>query len=292
MNPRLARGVRVRPDPRDGIPVLLSPERGLRLSPTAAAVLALCDGEHNLVAISRALAQRYSAADPERIDSDVRLLLQELHAKGLVEGVPLPAPREPLSHTPHQSADAENGSLPVPFTSDAVPALETPYTLVAEVTHRCALACPYCSNPLALVRRADELTTDEWLRVVDDAATLGVMQMHLTGGEPLARSDLEVIAARGRERDLYVNLVTSGVPLDRERLERLAPSLDHVQLSVQDADPAESDRLAGHVSFEQKMRVASWVKSLGLPLTVNVVLHRGNADRASEMIAMAERLGA
>jgi pyrroloquinoline quinone biosynthesis protein E len=118
------------------------------------------------------------------------------------------------------------------------------------------------------------------------------MQMHLTGGEPLARSDLEVIARRAHEKKLYVSLVTSGVPLDQARLARLAPSLDHVQLSVQDADAASSDRIAGLASHEQKMRVASWVKGLGLPLTVNVVLHRANLDRVEAVVAMAERLGA
>ncbi len=167
-----------------------------------------------------------------------------------------------------------------------------PYTLVAELTHRCALACPYCSNPRSLVRGSEELTTEEWLAVVDDAAALGVMQVHLSGGEPLARPDLEAIAARARARDLYVSLVTSGVPLERERLARLAPSLDHVQLSVQDVERAASDRIAGFAGFDAKMRVAGWVKELGLPLTLNVVLHRENIDRVDAIVAMAERLGA
>src|SRR6185437_15541268 len=167
-----------------------------------------------------------------------------------------------------------------------------PYTLVAELTHRCPLACPYCSNPRKLVRGPDELATEQWLSVIDDAADLGAMQVHLSGGEPLARPDLEAIAARARARDLYVSLVTSGVPLDRARLARLAPSLDHVQLSVQDAEAASSDRIAGLTAFEAKMRVAGWVKELGLPLTLNVVLHRENIDGVDRVVAMAERLGA
>jgi pyrroloquinoline quinone biosynthesis protein E len=170
--------------------------------------------------------------------------------------------------------------------------VDAPYTLVAEVTHRCPLACPYCSNPLSLVKGGEELSTEGWLSVVDGAAALGVMQIHLSGGEPLARADLEVIARRAHDRDLYVSLVTSGVPLERSRLERLAPSLDHVQLSVQDVDAAASDRLAGFAAFDAKMRVAGWVKGLGLPLTLNVVLHRENIDRVDRVVAMAERLGA
>ena len=280
MKPRLAAGVRVRPDPRDGVPVLLSPERGLRLSETAAAVVQLCDGTRTLDAMVDVLAARYAQADRARIRSDVVTLLSDLRGRGLVDGV------EATGQAATSSAQPLSSPGPSPSSEYA------PYTLVAELTHRCPLACPYCSNPQELVRGNDELTTDEWLRVLDDAASLGVMQMHLTGGEPLARADLESIAAGARERDFYVNLVTSGVPLERKRLNRLAPSLDHVQLSIQDADPVESDRTAGFEAFQQKMHVAGWVKELGLPLTVNVVLHRNNLDRVDEIIAMADRLRA
>jgi pyrroloquinoline quinone biosynthesis protein E len=283
VKPRLAPGVRVRPDPRDGAPVLLSPERGLRLSPTAGAIVALCDGEHDLDAIASTLAAQYRT-DRGRIDADVRVLLRELRARGAVEGVD-----ELASDSAAPRAIAPS---PVEDASVRVAPSGAPYTLVAELTHRCALACPYCSNPRSLVRGQDELSTAEWLGVIDDAADLGVMQVHLSGGEPLARADLEPIAARARERDLYVSLVTSGVPLERGRLEKLAPYLDHVQLSVQDSQKADSDRIAGFAGFDQKMRVAVWVKELGLPLTLNVVLHRENVDRAEAIVAMAERLGA
>ena len=279
MRPRLAHGVRVRPDPRDGASVLLSPERGLRLSPTAAATIALCDGTREVDAVVDALLARFATADRARVDADVRAMLRDLGARGLMVGFDRAAPR----------AVREDGAADAAVGDAAGGA---PYTLVAELTHRCALACPYCSNPRELVRGADELTTEAWLHVIDDAAALGVMQMHLTGGEPLARADLEALAARGRARDLYVSLVTSGVPLDRARLEALAPSLDHVQLSVQAADEISSDRIADFAGWAQKMRVARWVKDLGLPLTVNVVLHRDNVDRVGEVVAMAERLGA
>jgi PqqA peptide cyclase len=279
VKPRLARGVRVRLDPRDAVPVLLSPERGLRLSETAAAVVDLCDGVRTIDEIVNELADRYAHSDRARIRSDVVALLLDLRGRRVIDGI------EPM-----QPAE---GSFPKPSPSELSPGAEsTPYTLVAELTHRCPLACPYCSNPRELVRGHDELTTDEWLRVLDDAASLGIMQMHLSGGEPLARADVELIAARAKERDFYVNLVTSGVPLQRSRLERLAPSLDHIQLSVQDADAAASDRIAGCKAFEQKMQVAAWVKELGLPLTLNVVLHRENLDRVDDIIALAEGIGA
>ena len=302
MKPRLSRGVRLRPDPRDGTPVLLSPERGLRLSATAAAVVGLCDGARDVEAIVGELAARYAAARPDdraRIDGDVRKLLEDLRGRGLIEApARVDGARVDAKASPSVDAKASPSDEVRPLREPADDPRSAaapdgaPYTLVAELTHRCALACPYCSNPRALVRGPEELTTAEWLGVIDDAAALGVMQIHLSGGEPLARTDLETLAARTRARDLYVSLVTSGVPLERDRLERLAPSLDHVQLSVQDARADASDRIAGITAFDQKMRVAAWVKELGLPLTLNVVLHRENIERVDEIVALAERLGA
>jgi PqqA peptide cyclase len=277
MKPRLSRQARIQLDPRDGRPVLLSPERGLRLGDTAAAIVSLCDGTREADAIIAELATRYQAGR-DVIARDVEFLLDDLRERGVVEGW------ERKAEGREQRRSAAAG--PSPGESLA------PYTLVAELTHRCPLACPYCSNPKELVRRHDELSTEEWLRVIDEAADLGVMQVHLTGGEPLARADLEAIAQQAHRRGLYVSLVTSGLPLERGRLEGLASSLDHVQLSVQDTDVVSSDRLAGTVSHAHKMRVAGWVKALGLPLTVNVVLHRLNLERVGEVVEMAERLGA
>jgi pyrroloquinoline quinone biosynthesis protein E len=170
---------------------------------------------------------------------------------------------------------------------------ERPYTLVAELTYRCPLRCVYCSNPLDYARHADELDTATWRRVLGEAEALGVVQVNLTGGEPLARHDLEAIVHRARQLDLYTNLITSGLPLRRERLANLrALGLDSVQLSIQDAAAAASDRFAGRRSFDRKLEVAGWAKKLGFPLTLNIVLHRENLDRMAEIVALAERLGA
>jgi pyrroloquinoline quinone biosynthesis protein E len=284
VKPRLSSKARVRPDPRDGRPVLLSPERGLRLSDTAAAIVALCDGTREVADIVDELAKKYGG-DRERIARDVDELLEDLYRRALLDGFMGRQAVKPTREVGQPEPEE-------PSLGGVAAGRLSPYTLVAELTHRCPLACPYCSNPRELVRGSDELSTAEWERVVDEAAELGVMQMHLTGGEPLARSDLETIARRARDKGLYVNLVTSGVPLERARLERLAPSLDHVQLSVQDADPASSDRIAGFASHAAKMRVAAWVKELALPFTLNVVLHRANLDRVGDVVAMAEQLGA
>jgi pyrroloquinoline quinone biosynthesis protein E len=168
-----------------------------------------------------------------------------------------------------------------------------PYTLVAELTYRCPLRCVYCSNPVDWARHADGLATDDWLRVFREAEELGVVQLNLTGGEPLLRDDLEALVEEARRLDLYTNLITSGIPLTRERLAELKRrGLDNVQVSIQDVTAAGSDRIAGLRSFERKLEVARWVKELGLPLTLNTVLHRDNLDHVEEVIALAESLAA
>lgn len=166
-----------------------------------------------------------------------------------------------------------------------------PYTLIAELTYRCPLRCPYCANPLDHARHREEIDCATWLRVFHEAEALGVVQLNLTGGEPLLRDDLERLIAKASELELYTNLITSGIPLTFARLSRLqAAGLNSVQVSIQGARPSESDRIAGTASFHRKVEVMQWVTSLDLPLTMNVVLHRHNISEVSELIALAERL--
>ena len=168
-----------------------------------------------------------------------------------------------------------------------------PYTLVAELTYRCPLRCPYCSNPVDWARRRNELDTATWCRVFREAEDLGVVQLNLTGGEPLLRDDLEQLIEAARQLDLYTNLITSGIPLTRERLEKFRTlGLDNVQISIQDVTAAASNRIAGYESFEQKLEVGRWVKELGMPLTINTVLHRENLDNVDAIVALAERMQA
>jgi pyrroloquinoline quinone biosynthesis protein E len=167
-----------------------------------------------------------------------------------------------------------------------------PYVLIAELTYRCPLRCAYCSNP---VRAPDRPPLDGagWLRVLGEASELGVVQVHFTGGEPLLCDDLEALVARAAELELYSNLITSGLPLTRERLAGLqAAGLCALQLSFQAARPGPSAAIAGVDAFEDKREVAAWVRELGLPLTINVVLHRQNLDEIDRIIALAEELGA
>lgn len=163
-----------------------------------------------------------------------------------------------------------------------------PYCLLAEVTYRCPLKCPYCSNPLKLRLDRPELETADWARVLAEAAELGVAQVHFSGGEPLARPDLAELIGHARGRDLYTHLITSGVGADEARLQRLKDAgLDALQISLQDSAPAENDWLAGARSFEQKRRAAAVARRLDFPLTLNVVLHRHNLDRILEIIDLA-----
>lgn len=169
-----------------------------------------------------------------------------------------------------------------------------PLGLLAELTHRCPLGCPYCSNPLELEGRSGELDTLTWGRVFREAAELGVLQVHLSGGEPAARRDLVELVAAAGVATLYTNLITSAVGLPLTSLAALADrGLDHVQISIQDSDIGSADHIAGYKGAAQRKRaLAAEVVRLGLPLTVNMVVHRANIERIAAMIDLALRLGA
>ncbi|MBW4025702.1 MAG: pyrroloquinoline quinone biosynthesis protein PqqE [Proteobacteria bacterium] len=166
--------------------------------------------------------------------------------------------------------------------------------LVAEITHRCPLQCPYCSNPRDMAQAGEELSTADWQRVFAEAAALGVLHLHLSGGEPMARRDLPALVRTAAAAGLYTNLITSGVLLDERRLAALAAAgLDHVQLSFQHADTAEAERIGGMAGAQaKKIAAARLVVAAGLPLTCNFVIHRQNARDVAAMIALAAELGA
>ncbi|MGA7624569.1 MAG: pyrroloquinoline quinone biosynthesis protein PqqE [Candidatus Acidiferrales bacterium] len=166
-----------------------------------------------------------------------------------------------------------------------------PLALIAELTHRCPLRCVYCSNPQELTRREGELSTDLWVRVLREAAELGVMQADFTGGEPLARPDIVEIIREARAAGLYASLITSGVPLDEKRLEEIVNAgLDHLQLSFQGAEEESASEFSGTRTHAAKLRVATWVKRYRIALTLNFVIHRGNLDQLEHMIALAEEI--
>jgi pyrroloquinoline quinone biosynthesis protein E len=168
-------------------------------------------------------------------------------------------------------------------------ALEIPLAAMGEMTHRCPLQCPYCSNPVALARAADELSTQEWQRVLDELASLGVLQFHFSGGEPLARKDIVELVAHAAQAGLYTNLITSAVLLDEAKMAALAEAgLNHVQISIQGAEADSADRIAGFKGgHAKKLAAAALVRDAGLPLTLNAVMHRQNLAQLRDIIALA-----
>lgn len=164
-----------------------------------------------------------------------------------------------------------------------------PLALIAELTHRCPLHCVYCSNPLQLQSRSNELSTETWSRVFQEAAEFGVLQADFTGGEPLARTDIIDLVRAARAAGLYVNLVTSGLPLDESKLAALvAAGLDHIQLSFQGAREKPANEISGAKSHAHKLHVLEWVKQHRVALTLNFVIHRRNIDQLEDMVALAE----
>ncbi|HEY8277463.1 MAG TPA: radical SAM protein, partial [Methyloceanibacter sp.] len=161
--------------------------------------------------------------------------------------------------------------------------------MLTELTHRCPLQCSYCSNPLELERVNKELSTEMWCSVMSQAGEMGILQVHLSGGEPTARKDLEEIVSAASKAGLYSNLITAAVTLNRARLEDLAKrGLDHVQISFQDVDAENAERIGAYPGATQKkLDVAKWVTELGLPLTINAPIHRQNIHNVGRYIDLA-----
>ncbi len=167
-----------------------------------------------------------------------------------------------------------------------------PLALLCELTYRCNLHCPYCYNPLDLHAYRDELSTQQWRDALRQAADLGVVQAHLSGGEPTLRRDLAEIVGAASGCGLYTNLITQGTFLDDARLDDLlANGLDHIQISIQAPDADAADAIAGTVAHEKKIAALRRVAKRDVALTLNCVLHRLNHDALEDVIALAEELG-
>jgi pyrroloquinoline quinone biosynthesis protein E len=257
--------------------VVLAPERAYELNDIGIVVLRLCDGRRSVAEMSSRLASDYRAPI-DVVSKDVLTLLQGLADKRLLRDGPDDVSPPPLS---------DSAASYAPFAGG-------PAGILAELTHRCPLQCPYCSNPLDLERANTELTAAEWGETFRQAAAMGALQLHLSGGEPTVRRDLEEILAHAVDAGLYTNLVTSAVLLTRERMERLAEiGLDHVQVSIQDVDPDNADRISAYKGgFEKKRALAQWTRDLGLGLTINAPMHRQNLDHLPQIIDFAADVGA
>lgn len=169
-----------------------------------------------------------------------------------------------------------------------------PLWLLAELTYRCPLQCPYCSNPLDFARHQEELTTAQWIEVFRQARELGAAQLGFSGGEPLVRQDLAELIAAARELGYYTNLITSGIGLTEARIaEFAAAGLDHIQISFQAADEEVNNLLAGSKkAFAHKLEMARAVKRHGYPMVLNFVTHRHNIDNIEQIIRLCLELEA
>ena len=169
--------------------------------------------------------------------------------------------------------------------------VSSPLALIAEITHRCPLHCVYCSNPLQMIAARAELSTEDWIRVFQEARALGILHLHLTGGEPVARPDLKELVEAAHAAGLYINLITSGIGLPEARLKTLVDSgLDHIQLSFQDSRDEPANWIAGTKAHAHKVTLSEIIRRIPIAFTVNLVVHRQNLDHLEEMIGFAEQL--
>lgn len=168
-----------------------------------------------------------------------------------------------------------------------------PRWLLAELTYKCPLQCPYCSNPLDYASHNSEISTEDWKRVLTQARKMGAVQLGFSGGEPLTRQDLPELVQHARQLGYYSNLITSGYGLTEEKIIQLKESgLDHIQVSIQASTQELNDHLAGTKSYQTKKEVAHLVKKHGYPMVLCVVIHRENIHQMTQILEMAEELGA
>lgn len=279
--------------------VLVLPERALRLGGSGGEILRAFDRPRTQGEVVAAMRQRYAGSDA--VATEVGQFIAQMIRTGALEragaGAGATGPRcgaaADAAAGAASGAQTEPGGGPDREPSPAKNGAEGPLNLIAELTYRCPLQCPYCSNPIDFRQRREALDANAWGRVFEEAAALGVVHLGLTGGEPSTRSDLETLVARAVDADLYPHLVTAGRPLTTERLDTMADhGLRSVQVSIQAADAALSDRIAGTPSFEHKLAIARRTVERGLALTLNCVLHRENLHQVPELIELALALRA
>jgi len=187
-----------------------------------------------------------------------------------------------------------SGSCQQPDYRPQTPSHGQPLWLLAELTYKCPLQCPYCANPKDFADFSEELTTDEWLKVFEEGRKLGAVQLGFSGGEPLVRQDLITLISEARKMGYYTNLITSGVGLNEHKVASFREAgLDHIQVSFQASDESVNNMLAGsEKAFQQKLKMAREVKAQGYPMVLNFVTHRHNIDRIDRIIELCVELEA
>lgn len=293
--PSLPRHVHIRYDPLRQAFAVLSPERVFWPNDISLDILSRCDGRNDVKQIIASLAAEYDATEADVAD-DVITFLQEWSDRLLVRLLDRPenlensSPATTLAFDVPELQEGAGKQVQLAASKGVLP----PIGMLAELTHRCPLQCPYCSNPIELLKANSELATETWLDLFRQAADLGVLQVHLSGGEPTLRRDLEQLIAGLSARGVYTNLITSGIGITDGRIAAFAEAgLDHLQLSFQGARPATTDRIGNHRgSHDKKIEIARQARSAGLPLTINAPIHRHNIDEVPEFIQLALALGA
>lgn len=292
--PSLPKHVHIRYDPLRQAFAVLSPERVFWPNDISLDILRRCDGRTDVGHIVADLAAEYDAPATAVAD-DVVAFLQEWSDRLLVRLLRQPEILDPAAGT----MPGFEVQQPLMRVGKDVSLFERgpllpPIGMLAELTHRCPLQCPYCSNPTELLKANRELPTETWLDLFRQAADLGVMQVHLSGGEPTLRRDLEQLIAGLSARGVYTNLITAGIGIAEGRIAAFAEAgLDHLQLSFQGARPATTDRIGNHRgSHDKKIETARQARATGLPLTINAPIHRHNIEEVPEFIEMALSLGA
>lgn len=216
-----------------------------------------------------------------------------MSAAGPPVGHGLSAPNAPSTGTGAVVRAPGAHPTPGPPLGETAHGVGPPLWLLLELTYRCPLHCVFCYNPTDFGNVGPELATADWIRVLREARVLGAVQLGLSGGEPLAREDLETIVAEAHALGFYINLITSGVGMTEARIGALKTAgLDHIQLSFQDSTRAMNDFLSSTRTFELKAKVAALIRRYDYPMVLNVVLHRLNIDHVGEILEMAERMGA
>ncbi len=310
--PRLVPWARLRWDAVRNQYQIVFPESAMTLNESGAAIVKLCD-RRTIEEIIAALRQQFGneVQQDDVLDffgalQDKRLLTDYVYSDAL-SGLPFQgnptSQGVALGFEPPSFQDENTNEAPLDVHSRDNVAMHSirnelresndglallPMSLLAELTYRCPLKCPYCSNPLELARYRDELDTESWVRVIAEAAELGVLHVHFSGGEPLIRRDLETMIREAKRRDLYSDLSTGATLADEMRLHSLRDAgLDAIQISLLDSDAETNDWLAGANSFDRKRCAVMTAKSLGFYITLNVVLHRHNLDRLADILALA-----
>ena len=269
---------------------LLAPETSFPLEFSEAAILELCDGGTTFRQMVEILSHFFEEKPTEPFTEGIATFLYDLIEKRLLHCEASPTTR-PADHRARLDALWVEYSAPCP---QLLPRdLTIPRGLLAEISYRCPLHCPYCSNPLELKAKDRELTTEEWSRAITDASKLGVVHVGFSGGEPLVRRDLPQLISAARNAALYTNLLTSGLGLTSRRAGELKQAgLDSVQISFQDTQEASANEIAGLNAHATKLEAIRIAKEFGFPLTLNIVLHRQNMDRIESIIGFAAEHGA